>query len=346
MTTTQKYEATCAVCFRVHKLYAKGNLVRHGFNIVNRENGVFYQAWHTGPCGGIDFPHFGISTEGTEWALGQVKSHLARAQERLAHLQTRPTISWSADNKWDIQSGAQRHDLNPGDERRHVKFSEVNPEYKGNSFNYYVVPAYEAALKSRVSGVEGTIRSDERQIVNYEEAIRTWEPKDAVPVKSQKVVHKAANWKNKAGIPAAECKKWGMSRPEGTAALTENASGVTCKACLKGIEKVKEEKAKKVKEDAENKTYRVVFPDKGGSECTTNKRESSKREFISAVVAKSSYDGRWSVAKWAVSDATAKKAVRECRNGGWDSVQIVSLEVITREAMTEEEAGRLGKWDY
>jgi hypothetical protein len=346
MTTTTKLEAVCAVCFRVHKLYAKGTLVRHGFQIHGRRNGEWGNAWHTGPCNGWSFPHFGKSTEGSEWALGKVRAYLAAQEERLAELATNPELTWTPSD-WDRKRyNAQNQKLNHGDKRRSVKPSEESPDWKGNVHAFYDVPAYDSVHKSRVSETEANIRGAKHDIAMYEEAIKTWVPRDPVPVKSKSTVHKAANWKGKANRPTTSlCKQWSMHHPTGMAVTTTDDAQVTCKSCLRTLDTDAKEKAKKAKADAENKTYRVTFPN-GETRTTTNKRESNKREFVSAVVAKSSYDGRWHLAKWAVSESTAKKAVREYKKAGWDEVQITELEVIESFELTDKERERMGKWAY
>ena len=90
--STGKRKGTCSVCLRAMQLH--GDLpIRHGFSAVGVRHGQ-HGGHHTGPCPGTHFPHLGISTEGTQWALDNARTQLAQIEDRLRELATHPDLIW------------------------------------------------------------------------------------------------------------------------------------------------------------------------------------------------------------------------------------------------------------
>src|SRR5579863_2198955 len=87
-----KLQGTCSVCLRTMQLH-DDHPIRHGFSAVGVRHGA-HSGWHTGPCPGVNFPHLGISAEGTEWALKRARERLAVTERRLAELATHPDLIW------------------------------------------------------------------------------------------------------------------------------------------------------------------------------------------------------------------------------------------------------------
>lgn len=263
MAAKQKFQAVCAVCFNVHNLYAKGTLVRHGFEIVGRQNGQFDQAWHTGPCGGWEFPHFGISTAGTEWALGQVKSHLAHQEERLAKLATNPPLDW-VPGKYEARDGLKRIERNFGDEEdRYAKILDYAPEYKGWKNTTFVLDSYEYLHTQQVKSCKWTIETDKAQIARYEKAIKNWKPKEATPVEAAKKVHSESVWNT--------AHRNGLLETDLT---SDNPEEVDCSSCLRSLES-----ARKAAEKLAKQVERALTLKKGLGRKLLEFAKKSKKDF-------------------------------------------------------------------
>jgi len=315
-------KATCSVCFREHKLLASGRRpVRHGFSIVT--NGLGHGhigAWHTSSCPGGRFPHFGISTEGTEWALARTRETL---EERLAwqeklNSDDKPGLRW-APSKLQARYGAKSVVVRPGSTAVKVTFPKGGGQY--------TIPDYDKLFARAAVEVEQQIKLCQSHIAHYENAIKSWKPAEAVVVETKIDAtprHKRASWKNRGSLDAPFCKAFSMRPPTGAQLYAESDDQVTCKACLKAMEREANAKAKREAEKAANHTYRVTFPD-GSTRETTNDRQGTKRPLIKAVIYQA--HDRWHV-DWCVSDGVAKKAVREVK--GWaQNVQIVPVEDVT-----------------
>lgn len=334
MMTTTKLQATCSVCFHTHKLYGNGNLTRHGFSIVTQGYGQgHYGAWHTGPCGGINFPHFGISTDGTKWALDGTRAALKRAKAARTKLDTNPAMKWTPD-KWAVKKNVEPVKVELGDVERYFNYDGTPQEFYGD----YTVISYAKLHKVAVANVDGEIKSLTGQVAFYVKAIKEWVAKDATPVADAPSGHKKVNWKNREGVSAPLCKQWSMRYPAGTAVFAKTDAEIGCKSCLKAMERDAKEEVERAAKKAANKTYVLRLPN-GELASTTNDKEMTKRPIISAVIVQAMDDDRWHVTKWAVSEATAKKACRESTKATyrfgddfgkpvWKNVQIVEVEVL------------------
>ena len=87
-----KLQGTCSVCLRPIQLHG-GHPIRHGFSAVGVRHGQS-GGYHTGPCQGTRFQHLGISTAGTQWALGVARDQLLRTADRLRELAGNPDLFW------------------------------------------------------------------------------------------------------------------------------------------------------------------------------------------------------------------------------------------------------------
>jgi hypothetical protein len=87
-----KLQGTCSVCLRLIQLH-NDHPIRHGFSAVGVRHGQS-GGYHTGPCQGTRFPHLGISTAGTQWALGFAHDQLSRTTDRLRELAGNPDFIW------------------------------------------------------------------------------------------------------------------------------------------------------------------------------------------------------------------------------------------------------------
>jgi hypothetical protein len=161
-----KLQGTCSVCLRMMQLRGDRPL-RHGFSAVGVRHGQS-GGYHTGPCAGTQFPHLGISTEGTQWALGRERDHLGRLRVSLADLATNPDITWYP-KKYDVRGG--RLDLSKpvvvkyGDEKPFVISSHSDTP-----------PSYEQLHRTRVAELDGHAHMAERAIDAYERVLATWAP--------------------------------------------------------------------------------------------------------------------------------------------------------------------------
>lgn len=248
MTKPAKLQAVCAVCFNTHKLYANGNLVRHGFEIVNRRVGEYNNAWHTGPCDGINFPHFGKSTEGSEWALGCVRDHLAHLKKHLKALEGRPSLTW-VPGRHDERKGLRPLTIQPGAEGdRYAKFADHVTDWSGNPHETFSRPSYDALLANRITDIKSGMALAKNDIAMYERAIETWKPQDPTPVKPEVKKHKRSTWK-RTQKTAPLCKQWTMREPFGTYAYAKTDEEISCSSCLRSMaaaEKARVKHAKRV----------------------------------------------------------------------------------------------------
>jgi hypothetical protein len=92
MLRDDKIQGTCSVCLRSIQLHGE-KPIRHGFSAVGVRHGQS-GGYHTGPCPGTRFPHLGISSEGTQWALDSAREQLTRTEDRLSELAANPDLIW------------------------------------------------------------------------------------------------------------------------------------------------------------------------------------------------------------------------------------------------------------
>lgn len=191
------FKAVCAVCLaEFHLSGEKDHPIRHGFSTHNVRHGTS-GGWHTGPCGGVGFPHFGISTEGTVWALGKARAHLDHLDAEIARLGTNPDLEWSYQATKRVSRYGTKERREPTGERvertlRAGCASERVSLKTEHGFNSDVtVPSYEAHKASLLSNLAGSREQAADQVARYEAAIASWKPAAKVAAPSTKVVHAA-----------------------------------------------------------------------------------------------------------------------------------------------------------
>lgn len=222
-----KYEVVCPVCFASHTMKAGEKITRHGFKVYNRSVGQVGNAWQTGACAGGSFPHFGKSTEGTEWALAKVKEQIAYTEDQLEKLAGNPPLEWHyTSGRYDRCPKENRpasRSLLPGAEEVRIGKYHYSPDA--------VVPSYDAEHKKQVNANERRLKSLEHDRKVYEEALANWKPQDPVELPEKKqVVHKS--FKHRTGRTLLECGSRGMYVHH-----TEKEDEVTCTRCLKSLAK-------------------------------------------------------------------------------------------------------------
>lgn len=164
MTKTDKLAGTCSVCLRPMQL-RNDRPIRHGFSAVGVHHGQ-HGGFHTGPCGGTGFPHLGISTEGTQWALDLARTRLDRVRADLAHLATNPDLVWHPTN-YNVRG-------KPLDLSRPItlKYGEELPYEVRNTG----APSYDHEHRKRKAQLDNQEHELERTIAEYERVLATYSP--------------------------------------------------------------------------------------------------------------------------------------------------------------------------
>ena len=162
MTTADKLQGTCSVCLRLMQL--RGDRpIRHGFSAIGVQHGQ-HSGYHTGPCQGTGFPHLGISTEGTQWALGHARERLSSVEEELRKLSGNPDLIWHPTDRRGLPDYTRSVTLRPGED----------VQYAGDGR-----PTYAGELKRRIAKQEALKGELERAITEYRKhALRPWTPED------------------------------------------------------------------------------------------------------------------------------------------------------------------------
>ena len=160
-TTTDKLQGTCSVCLRTMQLRGD-HPIRHGFSAIGVQHGQ-HSGYHTGPCAGTSFPHLGISTEGTEWAIDNARKKLDAARAELDHLATNPDLIWYPTN-YKLRG-------KPLDLTRPVTLKHGQEAPWGIG-----APSYDAEHRRRKATIDNRIDELERAIAAYERVIATWSP--------------------------------------------------------------------------------------------------------------------------------------------------------------------------
>ena len=161
-----KLAGTCSVCLRTMQLHGD-RPIRHGFSAVGVRHGQ-HSGYHTGPCGGSRFPHLGISTEGTQWALDRARAQLDNVNAELQRLTSNPDFTWyptlrGSHNK--VRGGL------PDTSRPVVLRYGEEVGYAGDGR-----PTYAFEHKKRVSAATDIKNELERAITEYERVLATWSP--------------------------------------------------------------------------------------------------------------------------------------------------------------------------
>ena len=219
MTTADKLQGTCSVCLRLMQL--RGDRpIRHGFSAIGVQHGQ-HSGYHTGPCQGTGFPHLGISTEGTQWALGHARERLSSVEEELRKLSGNPDLIWHPTDRRGLPDYTRSVTLRPGED----------VQYAGDGR-----PTYAGELKRRIAKQEALKGELERAITEYERVLRTWTPeKYAVTGAPKKLetVHMEMPRRNSRGDAwtGISCRFTRSGSASNLIAKTNDPAKVTCKRC-------------------------------------------------------------------------------------------------------------------
>lgn len=223
---TDKQQGTCSVCLRMMQLHGVSP-IRHGFSAIGVRHGQS-SGYHTGPCSGTRFPHLGISTEGTQWALGNARGRLATVETELARLAGNPDLTWYPDT---YQGGRRLKDF------KHpvtLRYGGEEVAFAGDGR-----PTYAWEHKRLVSEQEHIKRELERAIDAYEKVLATWTPEKypvTGAVKKVETVHMATPRKNVRGEwIGISCRSTRPGFASDKLAKTTDPSKVTCKKCRKDL---------------------------------------------------------------------------------------------------------------
>ena len=136
--------------------------IRHGFQAIGVRHGQ-HGGHHTGPCAGTRFPHLGISTEGTAWALDRERKFLEGTQEALAKLATNPDFTWYP-TKYDVRGGRP-------DYSRPIVIKHGDDSSLGLG-----EPSYATLHRREKVQLENNQERAEEAIRQYEHVLATWRP--------------------------------------------------------------------------------------------------------------------------------------------------------------------------
>jgi hypothetical protein len=218
-----KVTGTCSVCLR--EIQLRGDQpIRHGFAAKNIQHGQ-HTGYHTGPCPGVNFPHLGISDEGTRWALKDAQRQLVNAEQELARLATHPDITWYP----PLRGSTMRQRL--PDTSRPVVLRYGDAEAYANDGR----PTYARAHKGAVALEEARKSALEDMIARYEAVLASWTPAK-YPTKGSvstgPAMHMALERKINDKIMTGTC-CLGVRRGHrmGGMAKTTDPAQVTCKRC-------------------------------------------------------------------------------------------------------------------
>ena len=225
MASTDKLAGTCSVCLRTMQLQGD-RPIRHGFSAVGVRHGQS-GGYHTGPCAGTQFPHLGISKEGTEWALDRERGVLVRLNDALAELDTNPDFTWYPTN-YNVRG-------RPLDLSKPVivKYGEEPPW--GSQ-----APSYARLHKQKKTELENQKDMAERAIREYERVLASWSPEKypvTGAVKKVEIVHMATPRKNSRGETwtGILCRFTKQGYASDKIAKTDDPSKVTCTRCRKAL---------------------------------------------------------------------------------------------------------------
>lgn len=218
-----KLQGTCSVCLRTIQLH-EDRPIRHGFSAIGVRHGA-NSGYHTGPCSGTRFPHLGISTEGTVWALGDVRGRLAGAEQRLHELASNPDLTYYP-KKYDVRGG--RPDLSRPITLRYGDDVDTNPATSH--------PSYDYVHHQRVAEQTNIKAELERAIAAYEKVLATWTPEkyatSGAPAKIE-TTHMAMPRKNSrfGEWMGVTCRSTRPGHASDKLVKTSDPAKVTCKRC-------------------------------------------------------------------------------------------------------------------
>ena len=222
MAAADKLQGTCGVCLRLMQL--RGDRpIRHGFSAVGVRHGQS-GGYHTGPCAGTEFPHLGISTEGTTWALDREQRFLDRTNKALVDLAANPDITWYP-KKYDVRGG--RPDLS---KPFVVKYGDEAPVVMRSGD----APSYDQLHRAEKVKLENQQHAAEHAITAYERVLANWSPEKyptiGAPVKVETVHMERPITIRGQTIVGVLCK--GLRAMRGQRLLkTTDPANVTCKRC-------------------------------------------------------------------------------------------------------------------
>jgi hypothetical protein len=221
MAAADKLAGTCSVCLRAMQLHGDSP-IRHGFKAVGVRHGQ-HGGHHTGPCMGTRFPHLGLSTEGTVWALDRERTFLQQTKDALVKLATNPDLTWYP-TKYDVRGGRP-------DYSRPVVLKHGEEEPYGIG-----APSYDRLHRAKKAMLESHERMAERAIAEYERVLASWSP-EKYPVsgapKKVETVHMATPLKNNRGETwtGILCRFTKQGYASDKIAKTDDPRKVTCKRC-------------------------------------------------------------------------------------------------------------------
>lgn len=206
--------------------------IRHGFSAVGVRHGQ-HGGYHTGPCQGIRFPHLGISTEGTQWALDSARGQLLRVEDRLQELAGNPDLIWYPPLRGSYNK--VRGGLPDTSRPVTLRYGEDVPRLDiHDPFGVSGRPTYANEHRRRVAEQTQIRDALECAIAAYEKVIGSWSPSKypttATAAKAD-VVHMERPVKTIRGeIIGTLCR--GVGRGRGVSATkTADPGTVTCKRC-------------------------------------------------------------------------------------------------------------------
>jgi hypothetical protein len=177
MVTTDKLQGTCSVCLRTMQLRGD-HPIRHGFSAVGVRHGQ-HSGWHTGPCPGVNFPHLGISSEGTSWALGQARKKLGDVQAAITELETFPDLTWYPSKGYGARSLPDlsrpivlKHDE---EDRAWASLTQVEKD-QALERSRMGAPTYTSLHSNKLHALHSQETELERTIAEYERVFATWSP--------------------------------------------------------------------------------------------------------------------------------------------------------------------------
>jgi len=202
MTTRTQLRATCPCCFGTWALI-KAGMSQHGYT---REYG-----WNQGACYGQGKPHFG--TPGGR----DVAAKLADSLENWA--ETR--LAWAG----EVQAG-QRDDL--------------VTDYKGK----LIAKPEKRHRDASAARLQGQARMALSDVERMREAVAGWKPAEPVPVevetKSGPTVHAVGTyWTGRFKRNIGLCVASAYAAQKFFSATTDDPAKVTCKACLRELNRTK-----------------------------------------------------------------------------------------------------------
>jgi len=197
--------------------------IRHGFSAIGVRHGQS-GGYHTGPCAGTQFPHLGISTEGTTWALSRERGILERLNASLDKLATNPDLTWYP-KKYDVRGGrsdfSRPHVVKYGDEQQSTLRDGA--------------PSYAYLHRQEKVQLENHKNMAERAIDAYEKVLAGWSPEKypttGAPAKEE-TVHMEHRLKTTTrGDIAVPLCRGGRRGSRSFLKMTTDPANVTCKRC-------------------------------------------------------------------------------------------------------------------